>query len=142
MRKAIREALRPFGVPRDAVVGLAFIDDDAMRALNRRHRRRDRTTDVLSFGQDLPRSAKGERAVAALVRDADGTLGLGDIVISAAQARRQAKRRKATLEREIAFLAAHGALHLIGFEDETHGGYRDMVRRGEAAVAAAWRRDP
>jgi len=107
-----------------------------MRELNRRYRRTDRTTDVLSFGQAV-RRAKGERAVEKLVRDADGGLDVGDIVISAAQAGRQAKRRKRPLDREIAFLAAHGALHLLGFEDETPAGYREMVRLGTAATGEA-----
>jgi probable rRNA maturation factor len=107
-----------------------------MRELNQRFRSRDRTTDVLSFGQRVGR-AKGERAVEKLARDADGELDVGDIVISAAQAARQAKRRRHPLVREIAFLAAHGALHLLGFEDETPAGYREMVRLGTAATTEA-----
>ena len=107
-----------------------------MRALNARYRKKDRTTDVLSFGQAVGR-AKGEHAVRKLRRDEDGELDVGDVVISAAQARRQAKRRKAPLGREIAFLAAHGALHLIGFDDRTPAGYREMVRLGTAATAEA-----
>jgi probable rRNA maturation factor len=107
-----------------------------MRELNRTYRRKDRTTDVLSFGQTVGR-AKGERAVKKLARDADGELDVGDIVISAAQAARQATRRKQPLVREIAFLAAHGALHLLGFEDETPTGYREMVRLGTAASREA-----
>ena len=107
-----------------------------MRELNRTYRTKDRTTDVLSFGQAVGR-AKGERAVKRLTRDADGELEVGDIVISPAQAARQAKRRKHPLVREIAFLAAHGALHLLGFEDETPAGYREMVRLGTAATMEA-----
>lgn len=134
VRRAIRAAVRPYGLPRDTEVALAFVDDETMRALNQRHRRADRTTDVLSFGQRLPRRAKGSAAVAALAREPDGTLELGDIVISAAQAERQARRGRRPLEREVAFLAAHGALHLLGFEDETPAGYREMIRLGTAAL--------
>jgi probable rRNA maturation factor len=108
-----------------------------MRELNRRYRRKDRTTDVLSFGQRLPRRAKGATAVAALVRDIDGTLDLGDVVISGAQAARQAKRRRWPLASEIAFLAAHGVLHLLGYDDATMPGYREMKRLGTEALAAA-----
>jgi len=131
VRAAIRHALGPYGLPSDVQVAVAFVDDEAMRELNRRHRRKDRTTDVLSFGQAA--------AAPALRRDPDGTLELGDIVISAAQAARQAKRRGHTREREIAFLAAHGALHLLGFDDETPAGYREMVKLGTAAVGRAFR---
>lgn len=134
VRRAIRAALKPYALPTDARITVAFVDDDAMRALNARYRRKDRTTDVLSFGQAVGR-VKGEKAVRKLARDADGELDVGDIVISAVQAARQAKRRKHPLVREIAFLAAHGALHLLGFEDETPSGYREMVRLGTAATA-------
>jgi len=125
--------VKPYGLPPDARITVAFIDDEEMRSLNARYRKSDRTTDVLSFGQRVGR-AKGERAVTKLVRDADGELEVGDIVISSAQAARQARRRKHRLGPEIAFLAAHGALHLLGFEDETPAGYREMVRLGTAAT--------
>ena len=139
LRAAIRAALRPYRLPADTTVTLAFIDDTEMRALNARHRGKDRTTDVLSFGQDTG-GAKGEAAVKSLLRDPDGALDLGDILISAAQAERQARRRKHEIVREVAFLAAHGALHLLGFEDETPAGYREMVRLGTAATDAAMSR--
>lgn len=126
--------MKPYALPVDARITLAFIDDEQMRTLNRRYRKKDRTTDVLSFGQAVGR-AKGERAVRKLRRDADGGLDVGDILISAAQAERQATRRRHPLVREIAFLAAHGALHLLGFEDETPSGYREMVLLGTAATA-------
>lgn len=130
----MRAALRPFGVTKDAELVLAFVDDAEMRELNRRYRRKDRTTDVLSFGQSLRRGAKGTTAAAALKREADGTLELGDVVISRAQAARQAKRRRWPLTTEVAFLAAHGALHLLGFDDETSAGYREMLRLGHEAL--------
>ncbi|HUG06383.1 MAG TPA: rRNA maturation RNase YbeY [Candidatus Limnocylindria bacterium] len=130
----MRAALRPYGVAKDAELVIAFVDDAAMRELNRRYRRKDRTTDVLSFGQSLRRGTKGTTAASSLRREADGTLELGDIVISGAQAARQAKRRRRPLAMEVAFLAAHGALHLLGFEDETGAGYREMLRLGREAL--------
>ena len=84
--------MKPYALPPDARITVAFITDPEMRDLNRTYRTKDRTTDVLSFGQAVGR-AKGERAVKKLTRDADGELEVGDIVISPAQAARQAKRR-------------------------------------------------
>ncbi|MGH2450005.1 MAG: rRNA maturation RNase YbeY [Candidatus Limnocylindria bacterium] len=136
-RRAIRAALRPFRPPTGATLALAFVEDAAMRELNSRYRGRRTTTDVLSFGQRLPEAAQGAAAVDALRADPDGTIDLGDLVISSAQAARQARRRRRSLEREVAFLAAHGALHLVGFEDDTPRGYREMVRLGRAALAEA-----
>ena len=134
VRAAIQAALRPYRLPAGARVGLAFVDDFLMKELNTRHRQKAKTTDVLSFGQRLPRGAKGESAVRALAREIDGELEVGDIVISGSQAGRQARRRGHPLVREVSFLAAHGALHLLGFEDDTQAGYREMVRLGTAAL--------
>ena len=140
VRRAIHAAVRPYGLPAGARIGLAFVDDFLMRELNTRHRRKRKTTDVLSFGQRLPRGAKGVAAARALAREVDGELEVGDIVISGAQAARQARRRRQPLSREVAFLAAHGALHLLGFEDETHEGYTEMVRLGTASLQTRRRR--
>jgi probable rRNA maturation factor len=137
VRSAIRRAVRPYGLPPDTVLHLAFVDDPAMRAMNKRFRGIDRTTDVLSFGEELPAGVKGDAAISYI--DARrphnaGGFDLGEIVISGDQAARQARRRRRPLAAEVAFLAAHGALHLLGFEDETPSGYREMVRLGQDAV--------
>ena len=134
VRAAIRNALRPLRLPLTSEVSLAFVDDAAMRALNRRHRGVNRTTDVLSFGQRLPGGIRGRAAAAHLAADSDGVLRLGDVLISSGQAAKQARRRRRPLVAEVAFLAAHGALHLIGYEDETPAGYREMISLGEHAT--------
>ena len=127
----------PFRVPPGTEVTLAFVDDDAMRVLNHRYRRKDKTTDVLSFGDELPPGVKGPDAARRLAPGPDGVIHLGDVVISAAQAARQARKRHWPLSSEVAFLAAHGVLHLLGYEDETDSGYREMLALGRKAVASA-----
>ena len=137
IRQAIRRAVRPYGLPRDAEVHLAFVSDEEMRALNKRFRRIDETTDVLSFGEAIPARDRGATAIAHINgRRAEngGRFDLGEILISPQQASRQARRRKRPVMEEVAFLAAHGVLHLLGYEDETPAGYREMVRLGHDAT--------
>jgi probable rRNA maturation factor len=137
IRQAIRRAVRPYRLPPDAEVQVAFVSDPEMREMNKRFRRIDKTTDVLSFGEAIPARDRGTRAIAHINgRRAEngGRFDLGEIVISAEQASRQARRRKRPVMEEIAFLAAHGVLHLLGYEDETPAGYREMVRLGHDAV--------
>jgi probable rRNA maturation factor len=136
-RRAMRAAARPHRVPAGSVVTLAFVDDGAMRELNRRYRKKDRTTDVLSFGEAWPSGVRGAEAAERLAPDPDAVVRLGDVVISGAQAARQARRRRWTLATEVAYLAAHGVLHLLGYEDDTTAGYRDMLGLGNEALAAA-----
>ena len=78
-----------------------------MRALNRRYRGKDRSTDVLSFPAPPPL--------------------LGDLVISVPYAARQARRRGQRLSREIERLLLHGYLHLLGYDHETDGGEMDAL---------------
>ena len=83
--------------------------DRVMRGLNLRFRGKDATTDVLSFP-----SGEGQLV--------DGTRPLGEIVISVAQAARQAEARGHSLSRELRLLLIHGYLHLLGYDHEVDDG--------------------
>jgi probable rRNA maturation factor len=138
IRTAIRRAVRPHRLPRDAEVQVAFISDPEMRALNKRFRRIDKTTDVLSFGEAIPARDRGAGAVAHIERrrrENGGRFDLGDVLISPEQAAKQARRRGKPVVAEVAFLAAHGVLHLLGYEDETPAGYREMRTLGQDAAS-------
>ena len=84
-----------------AQANLVFVSDRKMRILNRDYRKKDTTTDVLSFCID---------DVAA-----NDTI-FGEIYISVEQARRQATGYGATLNEEIVRLTCHGLLHLFGYD--------------------------
>lgn len=93
-----------------ASVTVAFVSDRAMRELNRMWRHKRATTDVLSFpaNQDEFERLEG--------------VSLGDVVISVAQAARQAKENGLSLDEEIAQLILHGLLHLCGYDHATDDG--------------------
>jgi len=91
-------------------VTVAFVSDNAMRELNRRWRRKRGTTDVLSFPAKQDEFEKQEET------------SLGDIVISAQQAARQAAENDLTVGDEIAQLILHGLLHLCGYDHESDKG--------------------
>lgn len=90
---------------------IAFVDDDAMRELNKRFRRKDKTTDVLTFPADDSYGDPTEHG-----------RPLGDIVICVDQARRQAADEKHSLATEVRFLIVHGVLHALGHDHETDQG--------------------
>jgi len=92
-------------------VSIAIVDDEAMRTLNRKFRKKNKTTDVLTFPadeSDADPNAKGRP--------------LGDIVISIDQARRQATDQKHSLATEVRYLILHGILHALGYDHETDDG--------------------
>lgn len=97
-----RRVLRELNVDADDLA-IVFVDDDAMRELNRKFRRKNKTTDVLTFA--------GEQSA-----------HLGDIVISLDQARRQAADEKHSLATEVRYLVLHGILHALGYDHERDHG--------------------
>lgn len=62
---------------------------------------------------------------------------LGDIVVARGMTIRQADAAEHSPAWELAYLVAHGVLHLIGYDDHTDAGYAAMVRQQEAALATA-----
>lgn len=62
---------------------------------------------------------------------------LGDIAISRAAVSRQAAAAGHSARWELAYLLAHGVLHLVGYDDHTEAGYAAMVAHQEAVLRAA-----
>ena len=109
-------------------VTVAIVSDRRMRVLNRTFRGKDHVTDVLSFGV-------GSREPSVGSRSEPGPLPLGDIVIAAGVAARQAKEHGHATGTELKVLALHGLLHLLGF-DHDHPDDRGRMARAEARLRA------
>ena len=92
------------------VVTVAVVSDARVRSLNHRYRRQDEATDVLSFPADEP----GE---------------LGDVVIAAGVAGRQARQAGHPIAVELRVLALHGLLHLLGYDHEHDDGRMARLER-------------
>ena len=124
LRAAIRVAL---GQNRAQAgrVSLLLAGDDELRDFNRTYRGIDAATDVLSF----PAGDPGWRGAH---RD-----HLGDVAISVPYARRQAAARGVSLSTELGYLAIHGALHLVGYDDETEPDRAEMAKAMNRAACAA-----
>ena len=88
----------------NAELCVTFCDDEQIRALNAEWRRKDKATNVLSF------PTPGALARKSL---------LGDIVIAYETVAREAEEQGKTLPDYVAYMIAHGFLHLIGYDHET-----------------------
>ena len=105
-------------------VAIALVTDAHIRKLNRRYRRKDYATDVLSF----PAEAGGARR--------EAREHLGDVVIATGVARRQAREAGHGYAAELKVLALHGLLHLLGYDHESPRD-RGRMRRVERRLRAA-----
>ena len=78
-------------------ISITYLDDRAMRKLNREHRGINQTTDILSFPANPEKGAFQH---------------LGDLVVSLPVAEKMAKKLGVSRRREVETLVIHGFLHL------------------------------
>jgi probable rRNA maturation factor len=129
-------------------LSIAVVSDARVRALNRTYRKKNTNTDVLSFpaggppdgGPHEPRwgpasgvEARWGPASAGPEKQAWGPASagpfLGEIVIAAGVARRQAREAGHSLQTELRILALHGLLHLLGYDHEQDTGEMGRLER-------------
>jgi probable rRNA maturation factor len=101
-------------------VSVSFADEATMRQLNARHRGKDRATDVLSFPFDdsFPQGSGGEVVVCPAIVTA----------LAAKDGREEASALQETI--------VHGVLHVLGHQDDTAAGAREMDRRTRRILEA------
>jgi probable rRNA maturation factor len=92
---------KELGKKSKGVINLIFTTDRKMHELNKSFRKKDKSTDVLSFNIDEP---ENENSI------------FGEIYISIAMAKKQAISYNASLTEETLRLSCHGMLHLMGYD--------------------------
>ena len=114
-------------------VGIALVSDSRVRALNKRYRRRDYATDVLSFPvtpePKTPELKLGPTSTRSSPQPLAPGPYLGDIVIARGVARRQARDAGHSELTELRVLALHGLLHLLGYDHDGDAGAMARVER-------------
>ena len=117
-----RRVLRSERVAGRGELNVVFLERRKMRALNNRYLGHARDTDVIAFNYpEDPGPVRGGRP-------------FGDIFISAHKARTQAAELGHPVLTEVRILAAHGTLHLLGYDDQTARGRALMSRKTAWAV--------
>jgi probable rRNA maturation factor len=121
VRKALRTASATVSLE-GGEVSVILAGDSAVRVLNRRWRKRDRPTNVLSF----PAHRWNAGALPPL---------LGDIVIAYETTRREADAQQKPFAHHVTHLVVHGFLHLLGYD---HAGAEEAraMERIEASILA------
>ena len=119
VKKSIRTTLKNEGYTRGDV-SVLLCGEDEIHTLNRDFRGVDAPTDVLSF----PNETEGRRP------------HIGDMAVYMARAMEQGERFGHGLTRETAYLCAHSALHLVGYDHEDESERAVMRQKEEAAMTA------
>ena len=105
-------------------VDIILAGSSLLRTLNRRHRKQNKTTDVLSF----PFGAEGRP-------DASGFWG--EIYINLDLVLREAKHNKTALKDALALRIVHGLLHLFGYDHKADNSADTMAHRENRYLKAA-----
>jgi probable rRNA maturation factor len=109
---------------------LRLSDDAEIQHLNCQYRQQDKPTDVLSFAALEVNCPQPDELISEI------PLYLGDIVISVETAQRQAEKQGHSLTTELAWLAAHGFLHLLGWDHPDEASLTEMLEQQEILLQA------
>ncbi len=103
LEKAIEETISLSGVIiKDMDVSLAMVSDKEMKRVNRIYRKKNKTTDILSFAPDQKNKS---------LKSAEDC----ELVVSPSYVEKSAKKNKVSFEKEMAYVVSHGMLHCLGF---------------------------
>jgi rRNA maturation RNase YbeY len=111
----------------NAESSVELVGERRIRALNAEHRGKDEVTDVLSFPLEDAGEAPGRAPAGG---PACPPRLLGDVVVCARQALRQARADALPPALELAVLLVHGTLHLLGYDHETDAGQMALRQAG------------
>lgn len=132
LRQVIPAALEAEGVAVPWEVDVLFTDDEGIHQINLEQREVDRPTDVLSFPMfDLQ---PGEHPTEEDADPGTGLVPLGDMVISLERAQAQGEEYGHGTRREVAYLAVHSVLHLLGYDHMDEGPMKAQMRAHEEAI--------
>ena len=134
IERAVRAALAAERREVGYAVDVRVTDDATIRELNRVHRGVDAPTDVLSFPLQQPTPLGTPASV--FIGPPGEPVHLGDLVLSWPRAVAQAAEYRHSVEREAAYLAVHGLLHLLGYDHEQAADAAAMRAREEVVLGA------
>ena len=150
LHEVIEAAAKYLKLPEGIELNLSIVSNEEIQALNRDYRGLDKPTDVLSFAlTEVSSEYDVDFAHLDLTDEAEETEDLeetefedeeaipqhlGDIIISYPRAQEQAQDYGHSLDRELAFLAVHGFLHLNGYDHQTEEEAQEMFRIQEEVL--------
>lgn len=133
--RAVRTTLDAEGVDVPCEINVLLTNDTGIHRVNVDTRNVDAPTDVLSFPMfDL---TPGDKPAEEDADPATGLIPLGDMCISLERAQAQAEEFGHSVERELAYLAVHSVLHLLGYDHLDEGPMKAQMRGREEAIMEA-----
>lgn len=96
---------------KNITISIAIVTPEEIRKLNKKYRKRDEVTDVLSFSE----YKNIEKIKRTIKEKSDGKLFLGELILCYDYIRKYAHSNKLNLNAELSEVVSHGILHILGF---------------------------
>jgi len=128
IKHCIRNSLSIEEVDIPCEVSVLITGDRGIRKINSEFRGIDKPTDVLSFPMQEFSPPGWTDPAPDMIHPETGLLPLGDIILSAEQIEKQARKNSQSIDRETAYLVIHSVLHLLGY-DHTDGAEEEKKMR-------------
>lgn len=119
IKRVIRHILKFCGKRKKIELGFIFLSDKAITVINKRYKKEDHPTDVLSFDLDAA----------------------GEIFISLDRALENSRIFGTRFEDEVVLYVIHGILHLFGYDDETPRDKRLMSKEQNEVLRYLWKKE-
>ncbi len=137
LRRVISAALEAEGMDLPCEINVLLTDDEGIHQVNLDMRGVDRPTDVLSFPMfELTPGVTPAPGDAQADPDT-GLVPLGDMVLSLERAQAQGEEYGHGPLREVAYLAVHSVLHLLGYDHMDEGPMKRQMRGREEEILGA-----
>tara|TARA_Y100000310_G_C20450232_1_gene700348 strand:+ start:68 stop:481 length:414 start_codon:yes stop_codon:yes gene_type:complete len=109
------------GEKKNVNVSLVLVDEREIQKLNRKYRKKNKATDVLSFGisKDIPKVSGNKKEI-------------GEIVICPQVVKGNAKKYNIVYNKELARVLTHGILHLLGYTHQQENQARKMRKKEQS----------
>ncbi len=104
---------------KSGVISVAFIGGEKIKEYNKAYRKKDKSTDILTFVFD------------------EGSY-LGEIILSLKDVARRAKAMEKTLKETTAFLIVHGVLHIMGYTHKKNRDTAEMENKEKYLLKKLW----
>jgi len=127
LKKIVKEILGFCKSPEGLEFEFVFLDDRSIRRLNKRFKKKDEPTDVLSFG--MKAEEFGCRPF------------IGEIFISLDRALENSETFGSSFAEEALLYVIHGILHIIGYDDENSAARRRMSKKERDILRYLWKRE-
>lgn len=124
LEKVVNKILKQCGIDWDVGIDINFVTNQEIASLNKKYRKRGKSTDVLSFSYKKDNNFVTPKKFPYL----------GEIFIAPGVVQKNAQKRQVSFRKECVRVLLHGILHLLGYEHESGGAEARRMKKLEEEI--------